>query len=56
MSKCDKHNRVRVTPDNWALLAKLKKQLGLSLSTPSLANDMMKRGIEDCLKRQPKIL
>jgi hypothetical protein len=44
-SKCNKHNRIRITPENWRDLQNLKKILGLSLTIPALANDMIARGI-----------
>jgi molecular chaperone GrpE (heat shock protein) len=32
--KCDKHNRIRITPENWSALQKLKSKLDLPLTVP----------------------
>jgi hypothetical protein len=45
VSKCNKHNRIRITPENWQSLLKLKARLGLTMTTPALANDLLGRAI-----------
>jgi hypothetical protein len=46
-SVCDRHNRVRIIPENWEALVKLRYKMSPTVSIPSLTNAVIKAGIKN---------
>jgi hypothetical protein len=53
-NSCDTHNRVRIHPKNWEALLRIRQRLNLTITIPSLANDMIERGLATMAKKRTK--
>jgi hypothetical protein len=43
--KCDRDSRIRLHPDNKRALENKRRELGLTISLPALANDILRAAI-----------